>query len=181
MPVRRLQAEAIRDSLLAVSGRINLHAFGPGVPTHRTAFMTGRGSRPSGPLDGNGRRSIYQTIYRNFLNPFLLAFDMPSPFGPKGRRGNSNVPAQSLTLMNDPLVSKLANAWAQKTANQKDSRKRIEQMVEHAHGKIPSKETTEQLLAFVELQGKEYGKVDQRAWADLAHTLFNLKAFSYLQ
>ena len=66
--------------------------------------------------------------------------------------------------MNDPLVSKLANSWAQKTANQKDSRKRIEQMVEHAHGKIPSKETTDQLLAFVELQGKEYGKVDQRAW-----------------
>tara|TARA_B100002019_G_scaffold250124_1_gene229847 strand:- start:1228 stop:4452 length:3225 start_codon:yes stop_codon:yes gene_type:complete len=181
MPVRRLQAEAIRDSLLAVSGRINLHSFGPGVPTHRTAFMTGRGSRPSGPLDGNGRRSIYQTIYRNFLNPFLLAFDMPSPFGPKGRRGNSNVPAQSLTLMNDPLVSKLANSWAQKTANQKDSRKRIEQMVEHAHGKIPSKEKTDQLLAFVELQGKEYGKVDQRAWADLAHALFNLKEFSYLQ
>jgi cytochrome c553 len=181
MPVRRLQAEAIRDSLLAVSGRINLHAFGPGVPTHRTAFMTGRGSRPSGPLDGNGRRSVYQAIYRNFLNPFLLAFDMPSPFGPKGRRGNSNVPAQSLTLMNDPLVSKLAHSWAQKTANQKDSRKRIEQMVEHAHGKIPSKETTDQLLAFVELQGKEYGKVDQRAWADLAHTLFNLKDFSYLQ
>ena len=52
MPVRRLQAEAIRDSLLAVSGRINLHAFGPGVPTHRTAFMTGRGSRPSGPWMG---------------------------------------------------------------------------------------------------------------------------------
>ena len=181
MPVRRLQAEAIRDSLLAVSGRINLHAFGPGVPTHRTAFMTGRGARPSGPLDGNGRRSVYQAIYRNFLNPFLLAFDMPSPFGPKGRRGNSNVPAQSLTLMNDPLVSKLANTWAQKTANQKDSRKRIEQMVEHAHGKIPSKETTEQLLAFVELQGKEYGKMDQRAWADLAHALFNLKDFSYLQ
>ena len=87
------------------------------------------------------------------------------------------MPAQSLTLMNDPLVSKLANSWAQKTANQKDSRKRIEQMVEHAHGKIPSKETTDQLLAFVELQGKEYGKVDQRAWADLAHTLFNLKDF----
>lgn len=181
MPVRRLQAEAIRDSILAVSRRLNLNAFGPGVPTHRTAFMTGRGARPSGPLDGNGRRSVYQAVYRNFLNPFLLAFDMPSPFGPKGRRSNSNVPAQSLTLMNDPLVSKLAKSWAQKTANQKDSRKRIEHMVEHAHGKIPSKETTDQLLAFVELQGKEYGKVDQRAWADLAHALFNLKDFSYLQ
>ena len=69
MPVRRLQAEAIRDALLAVSGKLNPKAYGPGVPTHRTAFMTGRGSRPSGPLDGHGRRSVYQAVYRNFLKP----------------------------------------------------------------------------------------------------------------
>ena len=91
-------------------------AYGPGVPTHRTAFMTGRGSRPSGPLDGHGRRSVYQAVYRNFLSPFLLAFDMPSPFGPKGRRSSSNVPAQALTLMNDPFVQRMAVIWAKSTA-----------------------------------------------------------------
>src|SRR5262249_6763817 len=75
VPVRRLEAEAIRDSMLSVSGRLDLKMFGPSVAPHLTAFMDGRG-RPgrSGPLDGEGRRSIYLGVRRNFLNPMFLAF-----------------------------------------------------------------------------------------------------------
>jgi len=181
MPVRRLQAEAIRDSLLAVSGRLDLKAFGTGVPTHLTAFMTGRGSKASGPLDGAGRRSIYQAVYRNFLSPFLLAFDMPSPFGPKGRRSSSNVPAQALTLMNDPFVQRMAVIWAKNTASIQDPNQRAKHMFEQAVGQVPNESKTNQLLAFLERQGELYGKKDHRAWNDLAHALFNLKEFSYLQ
>ena len=86
MRVRRLPAETIRDAIFAVSGQLDLTLYGASVPTHRTPFMSGRGARESGPLDGNGRRSIYLAVYRNFLNPFMLAFDTPSPFGPQGRR-----------------------------------------------------------------------------------------------
>ncbi|MDG1139083.1 MAG: PSD1 and planctomycete cytochrome C domain-containing protein [Opitutales bacterium] len=181
MPVRRLQAEAIRDSLLAVSGRLDPKPFGTGVPTHRTAFMTGRGSRASGPLDGAGRRSIYQAVYRNFLSPFLLAFDMPSPFGPKGRRSTSNVPAQALTLMNDPFVQRMAVIWAKNTASIQDPHKRAKHMFEQAVGQIPNESKTNQLLTFLDRQGQLYGKKDHRAWSDLAHALFNLKEFSYNQ
>jgi hypothetical protein len=181
MPVRRLQAEAIRDALLAVSGKLNAQAYGPGVPTHRTAFMTGRGSRPSGPLDGNGRRSVYQAVYRNFLSPFLLAFDMPSPFGPKGRRSSSNVPAQALTLMNDPFVQRMAVIWAKSTAQITDPQNRAQHMYEQAVGHRPDESKTNQLLAFLNKQGELYGQKDHRAWNDLAHALFNLKGFSYLQ
>ena len=79
--------------------------YGPSVPVHLTSFMEGRG-RPgqSGPLDGDGRRSLYLNVRRNFLNPMFLAFDAPVPFSTMGRRNVSNVPAQALTLMNDPLV-----------------------------------------------------------------------------
>ena len=181
MPVRRLQAEAIRDSLLAVSGRLDVKAFGTGVPTHLTAFMTGRGSKASGPLDGAGRRSIYQAVYRNFLSPFLLAFDMPSPFGPKGRRSSSNVPAQALTLMNDPFVQRMAVIWAKNTASIQDPNLRAKHMFEQAVGQVPNESKTNQLLAFLDRQGELYGKKDHRAWNDLAHALFNLKEFSYLQ
>ncbi len=70
MNVRRLEAESIRDSLLAVSGRLEPSMYGPSVPVHLTSFMEGRG-RPghSGPLDGDGRRSLYLTVRRNFLEP----------------------------------------------------------------------------------------------------------------
>lgn len=108
-PPRRLQGEVIRDSLLALSGRLDPMAFGPPVPIHLTAFMDGRGCpKNSGPLEGDGRRSIYIAVRRNFLSPFMLTFDTPVPFSSMGRRNVSNVPAQALILLNDPLVARLS-------------------------------------------------------------------------
>ncbi len=181
MPVRRLQAEAIRDAILTVSGGLDPSQFGPGVPTHRTAFMTGRGARASGPLDGNGRRSVYLSIYRNFLSPFMLTFDMPSPFGPKGRRSNSNVPAQALALMNDPFVSDQAAKWAATDTGTTDRQARISEMVERAHGTEASPVQIEALSAFLDQQATIYGTLDERAWADLGHALFNMKDFVFLR
>ncbi len=181
MRVRRLPAESIRDAILAVSGRLDPKPFGASVPTHRTEFMTGRGARGSGPLDGSGRRSVYLSIYRNFLNPFLLTFDMPSPFGPKGRRSTSNVPAQALTLMNDPFVTGQAELWAEQI--RKDPRpdhQRIAAMVEQAHGFPPTDNQLDALTDFLHRQSEQYGKAD-RAWTDLAHALLNMKAFYYLR
>ncbi len=92
--LRRLEGEAIRDSMLAVSGRLDDKMYGKSVPIHLTEFIDGRGKGQSGPLDGDGRRSIYLAVKRNFLSPMLLAFDTPTPFSTMGRRTVSNVPAQ---------------------------------------------------------------------------------------
>ena len=78
--MRRLEGEAIRDAMLTVSGRLDPRMYGPSVPVHLTAFQDGRGRPASGPLDGDGRRSLYLSVRRNFLSPFLLAFDTPIPF-----------------------------------------------------------------------------------------------------
>src|SRR5207247_2496653 len=94
--VRRLEGEAIRDAMLMVSGRLDRTLYGPPVPVYLTPFQDGRGRPASGPLDGNGRRSLYLATRRNFLSPFLLAFDTPIPFSTVGRRTVSNVPAQAL-------------------------------------------------------------------------------------
>jgi hypothetical protein len=96
--VRRLEAEAIRDSLLAVSGRLDRTQFGS-------------------PVGGNApRRSVYVSVIRNSLDPFLRAFDFPEPFSSTGRRDATNVPAQSLMLMNDPQITNYANAWVDRAA-----------------------------------------------------------------
>ena len=183
MPVRRLTAEQIRDGILTVSGRLDRKMYGPGVPTYRTAFMTGRGGKKSGPLDGYGRRSIYGAVYRNFLSPFLLTFDMPNPFGPKGRRSVSNVPAQALTLMNDPFVIQQSELWASKIFKDEKTAKeqRIQTMFEEVTGQPLGEDRQKKLTAFLEKQSRVYGKLDERAWADLAHVLFNLKEFIYLE
>ena len=88
--IRRLQGEAIRDAMLAVSGSLDQSLFGKSVPVHLTSFMTGRGRpKKSGPIDGNGRRSVYVEVRRNFLSPMMLAFDTPIPFNSMGRRNVS--------------------------------------------------------------------------------------------
>jgi hypothetical protein len=92
--VRRLDAEAIRDSLLATSGALDPRFHGP-------------------PADGgSGRRGVYVRVARNAIDPLLRVFDFPEPFSSTGARDETNVPAQALTLLNDPQVARLAEAFA---------------------------------------------------------------------
>src|SRR5205814_4474317 len=112
--VRRLEAEAIRDSMLLVSGRLDRTTEGPGILPYLTEHQVGRGKPPSGPLDGNGRRSVYLAVRRNFLNPMFTAFDYPTPFTTIGRRTVSNVPAQALVMLNNPFVLQQADLWAKR-------------------------------------------------------------------
>ena len=184
MRVKRLEGEAVRDSILAISGRLNTSMFGPPVPVHLDEFMTGRGSGQwkSGPLDGEGRRSLYLTVRRNFMSPMMLAFDMPQPFSTMGRRTVSNVPAQALILLNDPFVVQQSSVWAARAiAAESDPTRRIDLMHVEAFGRPVTPEDTKRMLAFIDEQGQARDvAADQRShheplWADLAHVLFNVK------
>ncbi|MEI6872261.1 MAG: DUF1553 domain-containing protein, partial [Verrucomicrobiota bacterium] len=92
--VRRLEAESIRDALLSVSGKLDSTPQGPSVG-------------PELP-----RRSVYLQQRRNNLPALLTTFDAPKPFTTLGRRDSTTVPAQSLTLLNDPAIIKLAKSWS---------------------------------------------------------------------
>jgi hypothetical protein len=183
MPIRRLEAEAIRDAMLAVSGRLDPTLYGPSVMPHLTPFMVGRG-RPTigGPLDGAGRRSLYLNVRRNFLTPMFLAFDYPTPFSTMGRRSVSNVPAQALTMMNNPLVLQQAELWAKRTLAQagQTPRQRVHHMYEEALGRPPTEAEASAALAFLHEQARLYSPDEARAWADLAHVLFNVKEFIFI-
>ena len=192
MPLRRLEGEAIRDAILAVSGRLDPVPFGPSVPIHLTDFMDGRG-RPahSGPVDGNGRRSIYLEVRRNFLSPFMRTFDTPVPFTTVGRRTVSNVPAQSLILLNDPFVQGEAMRWARRVLAEgpASTAERLERLYRLAFGRGPTGTEQQQARDFLASQADGYrGKDDAaqavspevQAWADLCHVLFNVKEFIYL-
>jgi hypothetical protein len=192
---KRLDGESIRDSLLAISGRLDTKMYGPSVPVHLTAFMDGRG-RPgsSGPLDGDGRRSVYIAVRRNFLSPFMLTFDAPVPFSTMGRRNVSNVPAQSLILMNDPFVLSQAKLWAMRIiAEVKPSetngspadaaevyKRRIDRMYQLAFSRSPTPPESDLLLQF--LTGDAVGTNEELSlWTDLTHALINTKEFIFLR
>lgn len=194
-PPRRLEGEVLRDSLLAVAGRLDTAVGGPAVPIHLTPFMDGRG-RPknSGPLDGDGRRSLYIAVRRNFLSPMMLAFDMPVPFSTMGRRNVSNVPAQALILMNDPLVITQAKLWAQRTLAWTPStgptgqlgdatiqQQRIGRMYLQAFARPPSSEELRLAVDFLRGDSDDSGDATLQRWSDLAHALINTKEFFFLR
>ena len=181
--LRRLEGEAIRDAMLSVGGRLDERMYGSSIPIYPTPFLDGRGRPGSGPLDGAGRRSVYLAVKRNFLSPMLLAFDTPSPFSTVGRRTVSNVPAQALILLNDPFVQQQAELWAKQVLAQKiTSDKRVAEMYVAAFGRPPSDVELQACLNFLETQAQQQklSKDDPKIWADLAHTLFNVKEFIYL-
>ena len=188
MPIRRLEGEAIRDAMLAVSGRLDRTTLGPPVPVYLTAFMQGRGRPRGGPLDGNGRRSIYTAVNRNFLSPMMLAFDTPIPFTTIGRRTQSNVPAQALILMNDPFVAQQAELWAKRTLAEESgsAEARINSLYEAGFARPATEQETQDGIEFLKIQAESYAagtnwQSDVRVWKDLCHVLFNVKEFVFLK
>lgn len=186
--VRRLESEAIRDAILAISGRLDPAAFGPPVPVYLTPFMQGRG-RPgqSGPVDGAGRRSIYQAVNRNFLNPFMLTFDTPQPASAVARRSRSNVPAQALIMLNSEFLHGQADFWAGKLLEQPEGMDRVGLAWRQAFGREPDaaeRGSIDGWLAAIaaERQSAPADLLRDRAiLTELCHALLNKKELLFLE
>ena len=183
--VKRLEAEAIRDAVLTVSGSLDKTVGGPGIAPYISNYQDGRGKPAGGPLNGAGRRSIYLQVRRNFISPMFLAFDYPPPISTIGRRGASTVPSQALMMMNNEFIGREAEAWAKRLTAQPNSRRqRIEAMFQTAFSRPPDAEEVRDAEAFLDGQKAEYktfGDDDPRIWADLAHVLFNSTEFIFVR
>ena len=186
MNVKRMEGEILRDALLSVAHQLNPTMSGKSVPIHLTPFLEGRG-RPSesGPVDGYGRRSLYLSIRRNFLNPMFVAYDFPTPHSTMGRRNVSNVPAQALVLMNNPLVMQQCERWAERICASKATQspaERIQVLFSKAFARPAEPQEVAASLAFLDSQAATYDcdPEDQRVWTDLCHALVNMKEFVFV-
>jgi hypothetical protein len=108
MPRRRLEAEAIRDRVLAVSGALNPERGGPGVrlpldPAVASQVYKGVWE-PTPDPDQHDRRSVYLFIKRNIPNPLMEAFDAPDTLSSCGQRNVSIHAGQALALLNSPFL-----------------------------------------------------------------------------
>ena len=185
MPTRRLEAEAIRDSLLAVSGRLDDRLYGRPINPHRHAQDSAK-RLFSGPIDGDGRRSIYLKVSIMAPSRFLLSFNFPDPKLPTGHRDVTNVPAQALVLLNDPFVLSLAEQWAQRLVQQshRTPAARLREMFVEALGRSPQEDELVRWSKLANSASTETGDLlmkDQMAWKHVAHTLFNTKEFIHFR
>lgn len=183
-PTRRLEAEAIRDSLLTVSGSLDRRLYGRPIEVPR--------SKPDpakrlfdGPLDGAGRRSIY--LRMSIMDPprFLVGFNLPDLKLPTGKRDVTNVPNQALILMNDPFVISQAEEWSKRlnTDSSETVEQRLQQMFLTAYGRHPETSEVKRWTALIEELGgtREQSGLLQNpeVWRHVAHAMFNTKEFIY--
>ena len=141
----------------------------------------------AGPLDGDGRRSIYTAMRRNFLPTLMQTFDMPTPFSTVGKRNVTNVPGQSLALMNDAIFHQQSRVWAERLLREQpkaDAPARVSWLFESAYGRLPSES---EVSACVESLGElrqlraAGGDQEVETWTDLCHALLNANDFIYVK
>ena len=167
-PTRRLEAEAIRDAVLAVGGSLDLTMYGRGT------------------LDGNSaRRSVYLTVKRSQMVPLLQMFDVPEALQSIGERSVTTVPTQSLAFMNSPFVRTAAQKFAQrlKPAAEKSASQAIEQAYLIALSRRPTEAEANRMHGFIERQAESYGKASQareQAIVDCCQVLLCLNEFIYV-
>ena len=166
--VRRLGGEALRDSLITLTGKIEHRMYGPGD------------NAVAAPRE-QVRRSVYLTIRRNSLNPLITTFDGPKPFTTVGRRDATNVPAQSLTLLNNLFVIDAAKQWAATLDRNQPDAAKVDTLFLRALARKAS--PTEQAAAARYLADLKLTHADKpvMVWQDFAQSVLNLKEFLYLK
>ncbi len=181
-PVRRLTAEGLRDSILAATGTLRPDLYGPSIDPYRDKPQDYR-RLFSGPLDGEGRRSIYLKVTRMEAARFLETFDYPSPMATVGARDVTNVPAQALTLLNDPFVISQAAILAERVMGRPTFDARLDALFRFALGRTPDPAERERFTGL----SRELASLLRKpangpeVWSQLAHATLNLKEFLYIQ
>jgi mono/diheme cytochrome c family protein len=171
--VRRLESEAIRDAMLAVSGSLDATMYGPGTldPAMR-------------------RRSVYFQIKRSSLIPMMMVFDAPETLVPIAQRAATTVAPQALLLMNNPQVRQYAVGLATRAATEAGSGAVREAVIAAAYrialGRDPDSQELADALSFVQSQATSHQQAGRAgaadaAMADLCQTVLCLNEFVYVE
>ena len=185
--MRRLSAEEIRDSMLAVSGNLNLKMYGPGVypPIPKEVLagqsVPGRGW-PTSPPEEAARRSVYVHVKRSLLLPILESFDLAEPDRTTPVRFTSTQPTQALSLLNGEFLNEQAKIFAERLKREadKDVTARVQLGLYLATSRQPSDAHVRRGVELIQAL-----QTEDRVSADVALQSFclvvlNLNEFMYL-
>jgi hypothetical protein len=175
---RRLEAEELRDAMLAVSGRLNLNAGGPSViiPVEQDLvdllYKPAQWAVTPDPAE-HDRRSVYLLAKRNLRLPFMETFDQPDLQISCARRESSTHPPQALELLNGRLSNDLAEALADRLLREAgpEPERQVERAFALAAGRPPTAEERQLSLAFLQEQPRR----------EFALAVLNLNGFLYVE
>jgi hypothetical protein len=166
---QRLDAEAIRDSLLFVSGSLDLKKTGG--PS--TDFA-----------DDNNRRTVYCKVSRYRLDNYLQVFDFPNPSFTAEQRFTTNVPLQRLYFMNSSFVYKQAETFAKRVYDEGNDSARIQKAYRILFGRTPTEAETKAGLDFLqahpETPGNEVAGKPSTAWNEYTRVLLSSNEFEFV-
>jgi hypothetical protein len=193
MRPRRLEAEALRDAMLAVGGSLNPEMYGPAfkaaIPAEAMVARNLKDPYPKDVPDGPAvrRRSVYMFHKRVIPYPLFQAFDAPDAQQCTGRRNVTTVAPQALALLNDPFVRAMAGDFADRLLKEGDDPARaVERAYRLALGRPPSGPERDVGVEFLARQAKERSARDPKADArrlaltDYCQALFGLNEFAYV-
>ena len=182
-PVRRLDAEAIRDGMLFASGSLERRFGGPYVATQRSsaAEVVVNDGHP-----GAHRRSVYLQQRRTQTLSMLNLFDAPAVTFNCVQRPTTTMPLQSLSQLNSEFALARAADFARRLERESppDPRHRVRLAFELATGHTPSEVELRSSLAFIEEQSRAYEPAENaspRAWTDFCQMLLSSNGFLYVE
>jgi Protein of unknown function (DUF1553)/Protein of unknown function (DUF1549)/Planctomycete cytochrome C len=181
-PMRRLDAEAIRDSMLSVSGDIDSKLGGPYIATTRNE--SGEVVAPE--TDPNAfRRSLFVNHKRTQVLSFLSIFDTPSIVFNSVRRNSSTMPLQSLALLNSEFAVRRSQSTAKRLQTIEPNEEcRIELAFRMFYARPPSASELADTNRFLQEQVEQYRELPEpklRAWQDLCQACFASSEFIYIE
>jgi cytochrome c553 len=177
--VRRLEAEAIRDSLLTVGGLLDRTVGGPALAHVKNRDYLFDHTSKDKTTYTSDRRSLYLPVIRNNLYDVFQLFDSPDAAVPNGDRATTTVPTQALFFMNSDLAIRSADALAGRLlAKEKlDDAERTRMLFLLTYGRPPSERETTRVLAAVAAYETEFAsemdesKRRKRAWAAVCQAI----------
>jgi len=187
-PRRRLEAESIRDALLAVSGRLDSRGGGAPLTLKTIALSPEDLAGQEKFYNTSNRRTVYLPVLRTNVYDFLTLFDFANPDLPTGSRVTTTVPTQALLMMNSPLVEDCARRLAARVLNDpqlESGTQRLEAVYLRLFSRPPL--APEQSLSFDFLNASmeliDAGEEDRQlgAWSALCRTLMASNEFVYLR
>jgi len=154
MPKRRLEAEAIRDAMLFVSGELQLDRPGGSLVAKvigdRPVSLIGLDKRLPPDLDGSVHRSVFLPVIRDRLPDVLRLFDFAEPGMVTGNRETTNVPVQALYLMNSTFVQQRAKHLAARLQKETSNNKElVNRIYLHCFARKPDRHEIERSLAYL--------------------------------